>query len=200
MIKLVIVCNIPSMFRGYYWAILPLLVLGGALLWGLFVYDDSSKKNEPKSQVEAVVAKVTQVPVTPIAIKPEESSQSPKEATTSSQKEETLSKYKQSSKSSLRSDFKIKVLNGTEVKGEASRIRDYLVREGYSVSLVGNAQDSDYKETSIQVDKDVSAEFITILKGVLGKELILSSEVKVVKIQDSDVMVIIGSGKAAYGQ
>lgn len=88
-------------------------------------------------------------------------------------------------------DLKIKILNGSGIKGKAADVRDYLKDLGYGEILTDNADNFDYKQTVIKVKK--------------GKELAvdwlkkdLNSKVKKLKIESSDkeetadIVIIIG--------
>lgn len=51
-------------------------------------------------------------------------------------------------------DVKIKILNGSGVKGKATEIKEILRKKGYVEILTDNADNFDYKITEIQVKKD----------------------------------------------
>lgn len=89
--------------------------------------------------------------------------------------------------------YEIKVLNGSEVEGEAGRQRTNLEGEGFVVSGVGNADDSDYTKTIIQAKKEVEAGFLDKLKSALEKSFIVAETEKLSEDSDDDVIVILGS-------
>lgn len=94
------------------------------------------------------------------------------------------------------SKYEIKILNGSEVEGEAGRQKSNLESEGFTVSSVGNADDSNYKETIIQAKKEVDKDFLDKLKSVLQSSFTLG-EIK--ELSDDSLMpivIIIGSKKA----
>lgn len=51
-------------------------------------------------------------------------------------------------------EVKIKILNGSGVKGKATEIKDILKNKGYAEIVTGNADNFDFKITEIQVKKD----------------------------------------------
>lgn len=51
-------------------------------------------------------------------------------------------------------DIKIKILNGSGVKGKATEIKEILRKKGYVEIMTDNADNFDYKITEIQVKKD----------------------------------------------
>jgi len=85
-------------------------------------------------------------------------------------------------------EVKIKILNGSGVRGKATEIKEILRKKGYVEILTDNADNFDYKITEIQVKKDksqlgemmkndlkdyVSAPKITILDDKEASDLIL---------------------------
>jgi hypothetical protein len=91
--------------------------------------------------------------------------------------------------------YEIEILNGSEVTGEAAKQKDTLEAAGFTVSSVGNADNSDYTDTIIKTKADVDSAFIAKLKSVLsdtftvGPVQSLSSDVAV------PVQVILGTQK-----
>lgn len=90
--------------------------------------------------------------------------------------------------------YEIKILNGSETAGEAGRQQENLEGEGFTVSEVGNAEESDYTETIIQAKEDVEKAFLDELKEVLEKSFKVAKDVEELpEDADSDAIVIIGS-------
>lgn len=89
--------------------------------------------------------------------------------------------------------YEIKILNGSEVSGEAGRQKESLEKEGFTVSSIGNAATSNYKETIIQAKKEVDKDFLDKLKSVLELSFIVGDSEELSSDADSDVIVIIGS-------
>lgn len=89
------------------------------------------------------------------------------------------------------SEYSIKVLNGSERNGEASKLKSVLEDEGYSVSSIGNA-DKTYSKTTIQVKDSVSKAWVEKLKKTLSKSYILA-DISTLKDEDTDVVINIGS-------
>lgn len=91
------------------------------------------------------------------------------------------------------SKYEIQILNGSEVEGEAGRQRTNLEEEGFTISSVGNAAESNYTETIIQAKKEVGKAFLDKLKSVLEKSFVVGETEELPQDDDSDVIIIIGS-------
>lgn len=91
------------------------------------------------------------------------------------------------------SKHKIKILNGSEVEGEAGRKKSALEEKGFTVSSVGNAQNSDYTKTIIQAKENVDKDFLDKLKSVLKESLVVGEIEELPEDADSDIIIIIGS-------
>jgi len=91
--------------------------------------------------------------------------------------------------------YEIEVLNGSEVTGEAAKQKDNLEAAGFTVSSVGNADNSDYTDTIIKAKASVDSAFIAKLRSVLsntftvGPVQTLSSDAAV------PIQVILGTQK-----
>lgn len=91
------------------------------------------------------------------------------------------------------SKYPIKILNGSEVDGEAGRQKDNLEGEGFTVSSVGNAAQSDYTKTIIQAKEDVDKDFLDKLKSVLEESFVVGEIEDLPEDADPNVIIIIGS-------
>lgn len=93
------------------------------------------------------------------------------------------------------SKYKIQVLNGSGVKGEASKVKDILEKEQFVVQDIDNADSPNYEKTIVRAKKDVQKEYLDTLKKLLGKTYILDLEEDLEESASVDVIVIIGSSK-----
>lgn len=91
------------------------------------------------------------------------------------------------------SKYPVEILNGSEVDGEAGRQKTNLEAEGFTISSVGNADNSDYTKTIIQAKKTVPQAFLDKLKSVLENSFVVGETEELSEDEDSDVIVIIGS-------
>ena len=89
--------------------------------------------------------------------------------------------------------YTIKILNGSEVEGEAGKQKSNLEEEGFTVSSVGNAVKSDYTKTIIQAKKEVDSGFLDKLKSVLESSFVVGDSEELPEDADSDIIIIIGS-------
>ncbi|MEK7550403.1 MAG: LytR C-terminal domain-containing protein [Patescibacteria group bacterium] len=148
--------------------IIPGIFLLGALLGGIYFYQSSVNKNPIESK--APVAMVSQNPIP-----------------TATPKVEGLDLTK----------FPISILNGSGIKGEASKAQAIIEKDGFKVSATGNASNYSYKETMIQIKSGVSDDFIVKLKETLGESYKVATKTQ--SLKDSfkdDVVVILGSSKS----
>lgn len=95
-------------------------------------------------------------------------------------------------------EYNIEVLNGSEIAGEASKLKTELITGGFKVVSIGNAEKSDYRDTIISVKKKVSAAFLEKLKDNLKKTYTLAPDAKtsLPETSEADVVITIGSGRA----
>ncbi len=95
------------------------------------------------------------------------------------------------------SKYKIKVLNGSDISGEAGRLKAKLAAAGFTVNSVGNADKNDYVKTSIAAKASVSANYLKKLEKELGASYVLEKVSKLsTKESVEDVVITIGSEKA----
>lgn len=93
------------------------------------------------------------------------------------------------------SKYEIEILNGSEVNGEAGRQKESLEAEGFAISSIGNADNSDYTDTIIKAKKEVEKAFLDKLKNVL-KNTFTVGEIETLPDDSlSLVVVIIGTKK-----
>ncbi len=93
------------------------------------------------------------------------------------------------------SKYEIKILNGSEVEGEAGRQKTNLENEGFTISSIGNAETSDYTSTIIQAKKDVETEFLDKLKTIFETSFASSKIEDLSEDSAADVIVILGTKK-----
>lgn len=91
------------------------------------------------------------------------------------------------------SKYEVKVLNGSEVDGEAGKQQANLEGEGFTISSIGNADKSDYTKTIIQAKKEVDQAYLDKLKSVLEASFVLGEQEELSDDADSDVIVVLGS-------
>lgn len=92
--------------------------------------------------------------------------------------------------------YPIKVLNGSGIAGEASKIKEILEKEGFKVSETGNAENYDYTDTVVQSKKGIEKNFLEKLKSLIGKTYTLAKDELISASDSSDVIVIVGSKKS----
>lgn len=93
--------------------------------------------------------------------------------------------------------YPIKVLNGSGLVGEASKLKELLEKEDFVVSSTGNADNYDYTATVIQAKKSVEKSFVEKLKKLIAKTYSVGKDELLDASDSSDVTVIIGSKKAS---
>lgn len=90
------------------------------------------------------------------------------------------------------STYNIQVLNGSGVKGEAAKVREGLVGEGFKVASSGNAATQDYEKTELAAKKGVDAAYLAKLKAYLEKESYVVEESTLSDDSKTDVVITIG--------
>lgn len=89
--------------------------------------------------------------------------------------------------------YQIKILNGSKVDGEAGRQKTNLEVEGFTVSSIGNAANSDYTKTIIQAKEAIELAYLNKLKSVLEESFVVGETEELPEDADSNVIIIIGS-------
>jgi len=91
-----------------------------------------------------------------------------------------------------RSTLSVEVQNGSGVTGAAAKASDVLKSFGYKVSSVGNADNEDYVNTTIQV-KSTKTNFLALLKKDLGFSYTVgTTSADLSSSSTADALVIIG--------
>jgi hypothetical protein len=91
--------------------------------------------------------------------------------------------------------YEVEILNGSSVGGEASRQKATLETAGFTISSVGNADNSDYTNTIIKAKKEVDPGFIAKLKSTLGDTFMVGDTQSLAEDSPVPVVVIIGTKK-----
>lgn len=93
--------------------------------------------------------------------------------------------------------YTINVLNGSNVTGEAGRLKTKLVNAGFKVGTTGNADNNSYTNTVIEAKKDTNQEYLSALIAELKKTYLIDANITTLRTSNtSDVIVIIGSSTA----
>lgn len=154
------------------WILIPGMLLLGLLIGGIFAYffgiqkiSDSGSTPTPQTQIQT---------------------SEPTSISTSTP---------QASPSANLAKYKIKILNGSGISGEAGRVQTLIETAGFSVLSTGNASTYDYTKTQITVKTGTDTDFTTALISTLRKNYQLE-ELKTSTSQTNDVTVIVGNLKA----
>ena len=88
----------------------------------------------------------------------------------------------------------IKILNGSGVIGAASKLRESLASEGFTVTTTGNATKNNYTETTVYANKDVNPKYLEKLRSFLNQSYTLASNSAAPDglTSGADVTIIIG--------
>lgn len=154
------------------WMLIPGMLLLGLLIGGIFAYIFGIQKiSDTKKTDTSENQNITVEPTVSPTAKPTASSSA------------NLSKYK------------IKILNGSGIKGEAGKVQTLVEAAGFSVLSAGNAATYDYTKTQITIKTGIDPDFISSLVETLKKDYQLE-DTKTVSSQTNDVTVIVGNLKA----
>ena len=91
--------------------------------------------------------------------------------------------------------YEVEILNGGGVSGEASRQKAELEAAGFTISSVGNADNSDFTDTIIQAKAEVNTEFIAKLKATLNNSFTVGQTETLVETSSVPVVVTLGTKK-----
>jgi hypothetical protein len=91
--------------------------------------------------------------------------------------------------------YEIEVLNGSGVDGQASKEKAALEEAGFTISSIGNADNSNYTDTVIKAKADVDKAFIGKLKTTLESSFTVGSAETLSSDSSVPVVVIIGTQK-----
>jgi hypothetical protein len=91
--------------------------------------------------------------------------------------------------------YEIEILNGSGVSGEASKQKAALEEKGFTISSIGNADNSDYTDTIIKAKADVEKDFIAKLKDTLNSSFTVGETQSLPDDSSVPVVVIIGTAK-----
>lgn len=90
-----------------------------------------------------------------------------------------------------KSDLKIKILNGSGIKGLAAELKEFLKEKDYGEILIGNADSFDYKKTIIKIKKDYSQANQWLINDL--KEKVNNPSFELLESTSSaDIEIIIG--------
>lgn len=167
-----VVDNKSSTNFNIFWIILPGIMLLGLLMGGIIAY--FSGINKLNSSEASATKKPTPQPIITIEPSPAVSPVSKID----------LTKYK------------VKVLNGSGIKGEAGKVQALLEKAGFTIESTGNAGRYDYTNTVIQTKEAVDKAFIDQLEKDLSKTYKLDKSVILKDTEASSVIVIVGSSKS----
>ena len=93
-------------------------------------------------------------------------------------------------------DLKVKILNGSGVVGEATKVKTLLEGADFVIDSTANADNYDYKTTEIQVKSSVPSSVTNELSELLETDYTVDTT-ELDNSEDVDVVVIIGVRKNA---
>lgn len=93
-------------------------------------------------------------------------------------------------------DLKVKILNGSGVVGEATKVKTLLEGADFVIDSTANADNYDYKTTEIQVKSSVPSSVTNELSELLETDYTIDPA-ELDSSEDVDVVVIIGVRKNA---
>ena len=91
--------------------------------------------------------------------------------------------------------YTIGILNGSGIKGLASKMETLLKNAGFKTGTAGNAKTYDYKKTVIQAKDAVDQKYLDELNKTLSNSYVLDDKQKLEETEKEDVIVVIGSEK-----
>ena len=92
-------------------------------------------------------------------------------------------------------DYKIQVLNGSGVAGQAVVVRNLLEKEGAKEVTTDNADSFDHKDTEVKLKKEAGEKAFTKIKEILADYTVIKGSV-LSKTSSYDIIITIGTKKA----
>lgn len=89
--------------------------------------------------------------------------------------------------------YTIEVLNGSETKGAAGKLKEALTGEGFNVLSSANATNSAFVKTVINAKKEVNKEYLKKLQDFLSESYLLAGIQELEDTGKTDVVIIIGA-------
>lgn len=94
--------------------------------------------------------------------------------------------------------YSVSVQNGSGIKGEAAKVKGLLTAKGFAEDKItaGNADSSDYTQTSVSLKESVPDKVFDTIKEALGEGFdVVKSEKPLDKDSKHDLVVIVGKKK-----
>lgn len=93
-------------------------------------------------------------------------------------------------------DYKVQILNGSGVAGEAGKVEALLKAEGFSEITPGNAENFDYEETEVHLDQDVDDQVFDVVERALEDQFTVTRYPTPMTDQaEYDIVIIVGTRK-----
>jgi len=92
--------------------------------------------------------------------------------------------------------YKVSILNGSGIPGEAGKVKDLLTKEGFKEITTGNAESYNFTISEISLKKATPDAVYQAVKKALSGYKIIKQEKALEDTSKVDVQIIIGSSKA----
>lgn len=94
------------------------------------------------------------------------------------------------------SSFKLQVLNGSGVSGEAGRVKDFLTESGFVDFTLGNADSYGYAITEVKLKPDLSGQVWKAIESALnGEYVVVKSDTDLEAESKYDAVIVVGERK-----
>ena len=91
--------------------------------------------------------------------------------------------------------YKVEVLNGTGVSGEAAYVAQLLQGAGFENVKTADASSKGNKKTQIEVKQEILSGIVDAIVGALSSEFDVATQSAVLKVSEFDIRIIVGSRK-----
>lgn len=159
--------NKPKSNKGLFMALAITLVVGGALTGGILYSRSAITNQDIRSKASQAVESPTPTP-TPTA------------EVTPTPEEIDLSKYK------------LQVLNGSGIAGQAGAVDELLQAEGFAESDMDNADSYDYEKTEIQLKADTPKALYDTIERALNSDYTVTLGKALEDDSLFDAVIIVG--------
>lgn len=94
------------------------------------------------------------------------------------------------------SEYKVSILNGSGIPGEAGKVETALKSQGFETIETGNAESYDYTDSEVSLKKDTPEAVYEAVKTAMSSYKIVRQEGELAESSEFDVEIIVGTTKS----
>lgn len=94
------------------------------------------------------------------------------------------------------SEYKVSILNGSGIPGEAGKVETALKSQGFETIETANAESYDYTDSEVSLKKDIPEAVYEAVKEAMSGYKIVRQESDLAESSEFDVEIIVGTAKS----